>query len=203
MLRPWVSFPEYNLCFAFIPKVANTSMKIAFANLLNMKGFDSTTGVGIHSHFVGVSPDEIAKLDCEKIMFVRNPFDRLVSAWQSKLIDKQHHAGFQRYGFEHNMSFKDFAERVCEIPDSESDHHFRSQTYEMYSKGVPLDIEVGYFESLEDDWEVVQDLIPGIANLQHYQKSNHWDYKRYYDNDLINKVARRYLQDLEELGYVF
>ncbi len=203
MLRPWVAFPELDICFAFMPKVANTSMKVAFAELLNMHGYNRNDATGIHSHFIGVSPDDIVKLDCLKIMFVRNPFDRLVSAWQSKLIDKQHHAGFDQYGFKHNMSFKDFAEGVCEIPDDDSDHHFRGQTYEMYSQGVALDIEIGNFEYLEEGWEMVQDYIPDLPHLKHHQKSHHWNYKRYYDDDLVDKVAKRYAQDLEELGYVF
>jgi hypothetical protein len=147
MIRPWVHFPGYNLCFAFMPKVANTSMKMAFAKLQRLPGFDKSQ-VGIHSYYKGVSPQEIAHFDCPKFMFVRNPFDRLVSAWQSKLIDKISHPSFNRFGMYKNMSFNEFARKVCETPDNISDHHWRSQTYEMYANNKPLNITIGRFDTL-------------------------------------------------------
>lgn len=203
MLRPWVTFPEHNMCFAFMPKVANTSMKMAFAEYYNMKKFKNSH-LGIHSHFIGVSPDAIANLNCNKIIFVRNPFDRLVSAWQSKLIDKKHHAGYIKYGFHRDMLFEDFANAVCDIPDDESDHHFRSQTYEMYSKNGQLEhLIICRFENLEYEWGRVRYEIPGLNQLKHYGKSNHWDYHKYYNDKLIKKVYMRYRQDLKELNYDF
>ena len=200
MIRPWVHFPEYNVCVAFMPKVANTSMKMAFAELKGMDRF-SKSQIGIHSHFKGVAPEQIAHLDCPKIMFVRNPFDRLVSAWQSKLIDKDKHPSFDKFGMTHNMSFEDFAMKVCSTPDNMSDHHFRSQTYEMYVHGTALNITIGRFEHLRDGWSNLQKIIPELPNLNLWGASNREDYKLYYNEKLVNAVTKRYSKDLEILDY--
>lgn len=202
MIRPWVHFPEYNICIAFMPKVANTSMKMAFAELKGMTQF-SKSQIGIHSHFKGMSPEQIAVFDCPKVMFVRNPFDRLVSAWQSKLIDKKSHPSFDKYGMSHDMSFTEFAEIVCSIPDNMADHHFRSQTYEMYAHGKSLNITLGRFESIGHGWADLQHLIPELPDLPRWGASQKDDYRLYYDDRLVGLVSKRYEKDLDCLDYGF
>lgn len=203
MIRPWVHFLHLNVCFAFMPKVANSAMKVAFAQLHDLSGYDEQTGRGIHSYYQGVAPDEIIHLTCPKIIFVRNPFDRLVSAWQSKLIDKKSHPGFTRFGMKADMSFQEFAEIVCNIPDDKSDHHFRSQTYEMFVNDEPLDLMLGRFEHLDDCWDDVQTIIPALPDLQKIGASKHGDYRLYYNNKLIDMVSIRYQKDLTDLQYEF
>lgn len=203
MIRPWVHFPEYNIALAFMPKVANTSMKMAFAELKGMTQF-SKSQIGIHSHFRGMSPQDISVFDCPKFIFVRNPFDRLVSAWQSKLIDKEKHPSWDQYGMYHGMPFKEFAERVCEIPDEQSDHHFRSQTFEMKHNGQYLnDLKVRQFEYLGTGWLDIQALIPGLPDLNVWGASHKEDYKLYYSEALINLVSVRYKGDLQKFNYSF
>lgn len=202
MIRPWVHFPEYDLCFAFMPKVANTSMKMAFAKVLGMKQFNKTP-IGIHNHFIGMSPEQIAMFDCPKVMFVRNPFDRLVSAWQSKLLDKTRHLTWDKYGMYPNMSFEEFARIVCKTPDSESDHHWRSQSYEMYAKGEPLCITLGRFESLRLGWSDLQRHILKLPDLKIWGASQKKDYRLYYNDTLVDLVSERYKRDLLNLEYEF
>ena len=201
MIRPWVYFREYDIAFAFIPKVANTAMKIAFAESLGRTIPDKAEL--IHRDIVGISPNKIAGTACNKYMFVRNPFDRLVSAWQSKLIDKQNHYKFYRYGMKDNMSFGDFARIICNTSDNDSDHHWRSQTFEMYADDKKLDVMIGKFESLELDWGEMQRMIPALPNLQIVGASQKKDYRLYYDDKLISLVSARYKKDLKELGYKF
>ena len=199
MIRPWVHFPEYNICMAFIPKVANTSMKMAFAQLKNMEQFTASQE-GIHSHFIGVSPEQIRVFDCPKFMFVRNPFDRLVSAWQSKLIDKESHPSWNRYGFHKDMLFERFAERVCDIPDDLSDHHWRSQSYEL---GDLQNVNIYKFEEIGIGWGQLQQYVDGLPDLPRWGASQKEDYRVYYTDRLVKLVSNRYKQDLVKFNYEF
>ena len=200
MIEPWVYFQRFGIAFAFIPKVANTATKIAFAKALGMPIPENPEF--IHRDIVGGPVSKVKDIDCQKFMFVRNPFDRLVSCWQSKLIDKQNHYKFYRYGMYDGIPFKEFAKIVCKIPDSDSDHHFRSQTYGLDDDN-PMDISLGRFECLQYDWLCLRSIVPELPELEIVGASHKKNYTLYYDDELIGLVSKRYAKDLKELGYKF
>ena len=63
------------------------------------------------------------------------------------------------------MTFKEFAEAVCRIPDEESNPHFRSQHIVICDdgpgKGILADF-VGRFENLEEDFGIVAKRLGGL-----------------------------------------
>lgn len=203
--KPWVYFKEHDMCLAFIPKVANSSMKMAFAKLYNIEPFASQKDqIGIHGcrffHDRSIYIKEVPKMNSKaNIMFVRNPYDRLVSCWQSKLIDKIPNAGLVRQGFTRDMTFEDFIKLVCKIPDDIANVHFRSQIcFWMGYKTTIL-----RFEDIKNDWEIVRNMIPGLPLLPHFGSSEHDNYKKYYTPELIQLVQHRFKHDLDRLYYVF
>ena len=88
MIYPWCHFPQYDINFAFMPKVANTSMKQAFSIALGHKRFEKSH-LGIHSFTPLLTRQykdmPVARFD---FAFVRHPLDRLVSCYRDKIIDK-------------------------------------------------------------------------------------------------------------------
>ncbi len=203
--KPWVYFKEYNICLAFMPKVANSSMKMAFAKLYNIEPFASQKDqIGIHGckffHERMIDIREASMINSTaNIMFVRNPYDRLVSCWQSKLIDKVPNAGLVRQGFTRDMTFEDFIKLVCKIPDDIANVHFKSQMcFWLGPKTTIL-----RFENIDDDWEIVRNKIVGLPPLPHFGSSEHNHYREYYNPELIKLVQQRFKYDLEVLGYEF
>jgi hypothetical protein len=63
---------------------------------------------------------------------------------------------------------------------------------------------VGRVEDMQASYDAICQRI-GIAPrpLDRVNGSQHADYRRYYDQALIDGVARRYAQDLELFGYTF
>ena len=103
-----------------------------------------------------------------KFAFVRNPWDRLVSCYMSKLVIAGPGFNMRPYGdvtLRRDMTFKEFAEAVCRIRDEESDPHFRSQHIVICDdgpgKGILADF-VGRFENLEEDFGIVAKRLGGL-----------------------------------------
>ena len=96
-----------------------------------------------------------------KFTFVRNPWDRLLSCYMSKVVPERFAGSFKTYGnvaFRDDMSFQEFAEAVCLVPDEEANVHFCSQYVFVCGGGSRRNIladYVGCFENLEEDFEIV------------------------------------------------
>lgn len=151
-----------------------------------------------------------------KFSFVRNPFDRLVSA----------HRFFRYHGLDERVTFKDLVFRW--FPDHTADNHDTAQ--DAYRHVIPqarfLSNEfgqtmvnfVGRFERLEEDFgKVRKHLGLGLGPLAHENKSLTppevrnaaspsrgnplIKYHEYYDAETEAFVARLYAQDFELFGY--
>jgi hypothetical protein len=139
--------------------------------------------------------------DYFKFAFVRNPYDRLVSCYISKIHGSDENQLSLKY-WSPNLSFADFADAVSRTPDSRSNRHYRSQ-HTMLDLGT-LDF-LGRLESFENDVMVVMNRLAGrtavsVPSLNATKRSH---YSRYYDEDLRVLVGERYAEDLRLLGYDF
>jgi hypothetical protein len=190
-----------------VPKAACTSVKQA---LLPAFGINCPEdGPAVH-RVLRKSPARIAKrklatpdlADLYRFSFVRNPFDRLVSAYYSKI--SEHRTVLSNEQFRGGMSFEEFAEAACEIPDESADQHVRSQW--TFLDGVRMDF-VGRLENMGEDYARVAGVLGVSPILPH---SNHAtrphdkkSYRNHYDEELARKVGERYRGDLEAFGYSF
>jgi hypothetical protein len=130
-----------------------------------------------------------------KFAFVRNPFDRFVSYCAfatsregSFLRDPQ---GVMRYF-------------LFEAPPH---HHmvFRPQySFISDADGAPLTDQLGRVEDMQGSYDAICAKL-GIASepLERANASRHGDYRSYYDQQLIDGVAKLYARDLELFGYEF
>jgi hypothetical protein len=108
------------------------------------------------------------------------------------------------------MSFQEFAEAVCQIPDEEANPHFRSQHIFVCDEGSGKNLLadfVGRFENLEADFEYVTKRIGIDAQLPHAADTSSIrssrPYRDFYDEKLARMVGERYREDIEIFGYSF
>jgi len=138
-----------------------------------------------------------------KFIIVRNPWDRLLSAWQDKVRkqwdEKYRFPQFRIKYFEqfHDKDFSFFVKN-CEI---NRDPHLRSISELVDISGIDF---IGKLENLQEDLGIICDKI-GIPRQQlpHTNKTNHKHYIEYYDDETREIVAEKYAKDIEYFGYKF
>jgi hypothetical protein len=147
-----------------------------------------------------------------KFTFVRNPWDRLVSCYNSKFVKGGTGLRMGKYGevsLRSGMPFGDFAEAVCQVPDEAADPHFRSQhvtiCQDSPEKAILADF-VGRFENLQEDFGNIAQEVGLKARLSHINKSKNNSssaYRDFYDKRIARMVGERYREDADIFGYSF
>lgn len=139
--------------------------------------------------------------------FVRNPWDRLLSCYRSKIradgiaLNRTEYEGGTLYP---GMGFREFAEVACRTPDEDANMHFRAQTPMLAGPAGGLLVDyVGRFESLPRDFAEVCDRIGAPLRLPPATKARREDYRASYDDELRKLVGARYRADAERFGYSF
>lgn len=212
-------YPELKLIYIPIPKVACTSIKLALESDNCSKDSENyETYMGIHSN-ASAKYEKLSIKDLNnyyKIAFVRNPFDRIVSCYEDKVLKpKQHHGlyyfstGYNNvllkilYGskFHEKMSFLEFASLVARIPDTISDVHFRSQYSFLHKNNKIIPGYIGKFESMTEDWDsITHDFNVGELPVKNKSQRNTWQ-NYYVSREIIDLIAKRYNKDIQAFGY--
>lgn len=122
-----------------------------------------------------------------KFGFVRNPYDRCVSAWKYDIEKGFANSEISLFNFVKNLN----------------PNHINSKYLNQYKFIDGCDF-IGRFESLQEDFNIVCDKI-GVPRqeLPYKNKSNHKHYSEYYDDETREIVAQKYSQDIEYFGYKF
>src|SRR5215831_12189843 len=167
-----VLLERYAAVYIEVPKVACTSLKTVFAQLLEVD-LDGSGGDPHQALFPTITPSTDANgplfPGLFSFAFVRNPWARLVSCYRDKIAGEVE--GFTyctiRPGvanclarfdaFTAGMPFPEFCEAVASIPDDEADAHFRSQYTFVMNGGRKLAVDfLGRYERLPIDLEHVR-----------------------------------------------
>lgn len=182
--------------FIHIPKTAGTS-------LYSLIGY---TGIGHVNYRWYESRDPNKFNQYFKFAFVRNPWDRLVSAFfylkkgGSNAMDKH-------WAMKNIDKYSTFEEFVIDWVSPENINryfHFIPQYKFIYDQSLYLKVDyVGKFENLNQDFEVVANKLNIHQSLPYINKSNRKDYQSYYSKKTKEIVAQVYKQDIELLGYRF
>jgi hypothetical protein len=156
-----------------------------------------------------------------RFSFVRNPYDRLVSAWSDKFQDKPLGGGdditeayLQRRqaldlalpkNADQTLSFADFVHFVAATADDPIDMHWQPQDDLLDLPGVSFDF-IGRLETFGQDFVRVIDHVGGDQALAkavevHFNKSRRRDWRDYYTGTLADEVYRTYERDFDRLAY--
>ena len=141
-----------------------------------------------------------------KFTFVRNPWDRLVSAFF--FLKKSDLERNQRFNRRHLSAFNDFDSFVRQWltrKNSWSFTHFLPQHHFIcIDKQLGVDF-VGYYENLANDFAIVAEKIGRPARLRDENRlgGRAKDYCQYYNDETRNIVAEVYAEDIALLGYSF
>ena len=199
-------FDETKSIFIHIPKAGGISIiKSLYGNRAG--------GIGhrTYKHFMFVYGEENFN-NYFKFTFVRNPYDRLYSAYTflkkggMNEVDK-------RFNNEILSNYKTFEELVMKglkdenILNLDLWTHFYPQYQFIYSPELELMVDfVGRFENLNEDYEKIREKIGTGEPLKHLNKTKDKkenDYREVYTPDMAEKVAEVYKKDIELFGYSF
>lgn len=200
-------YEELDTIFISLAKNANTTINHMLQKKISV-GDRSKSPHG-YKHSVSISRRQFIQLDTSNIFvfaFTRNPLTRLVSAYENKINTNQPYQPLtQRYfgAFYQHMPFREFVEKVCKIPDWRADEHFISQSYEIYPEGTDKTDFIGRVEDFSEDITYIRNKFdlsePPRSNKSTWSSGR--DLSHYYNQELAEKVYRRYESDFKNFGY--
>ena len=164
--RHFIHIKEHNLLYGRVPKVANSSIKAVLCRLLNQKPIKSIKTTSdrfwrdcTHEETELLTPNQARKLRSShySFSFVRNPFDRLVAAYNNKVIEiDEPPLPMRRMGVVHNMSFQDFLNILAETSTDSYDVHLMPQYQILQSNERLVPKFIGRMEQMNDHWRILR-----------------------------------------------
>jgi hypothetical protein len=219
----------HRLLYLCIPKCASTTIKMALSALVgrapaSFEQIHQRRHSGLRSPFeAGLSTFHRVALDGTtlRFAFVRNPYDRLVSAWADKFQNKRLVPGssfidkYLQYrdtadpslpgGAGETLPFASFVRFAAATADKRLDPHWHSQDDMLDMPGIKLDL-IGKVESFHDDFtrvmehvgagQALRDAVNGRLN-----ESEHRPWRDYYTSEIADQVYRAYERDFDRLRY--
>ncbi len=129
-----------------------------------------------------------------KFCFIRNPWDRLVSCYSNKVVNKQ---AFRECW---DKDFDFFIRYISKQNLKYSNKHFRPQIHLFPVTDVNF---IGKMENYSDDLNKVMEQLNIDFQIQHLNKSKHKHYTEYYSNENREIVEKLYKDDIDLGNYRF
>lgn len=194
---------ERRVIFIHVPKAAGSSLKTEIYG---------APGGGHRRIAEFAAYDRARTRDFFKCAFVRNPWDRLLSAYAYLQQGAGTSGRDNRFAREHLAQMADFQSfvRALETPAYAREvmryDHFRTQCHWICMPGATghaLDF-LGRFETLEADLARLRETLDlPSQEMPKVRPSQHSPYREAYDDRNRDIVARLYAQDIALLGYTF
>ena len=209
------------IIYVVVPKAANSSIKRLIWQDLGVDLEDSEVMRVIHKGNSSQQPttplSRVTNKELEKALnskewlkfsFVRNPYTRLVSAYQDKIENNQNNKGFlRRLGWHksHIPSFEEFIDAITLQDINNMDWHWRPQWHLLMMDLISYDF-IGKIEKLDNDIKKISnhlsmsdsDAIEAINSKTNSTKSNIEN--RISDNVAL-KIFNLYQKDFEYFNY--
>jgi chondroitin 4-sulfotransferase 11 len=136
---------------------------------------------------------------CYSFGFVRNPFDRMVSAWKCPWVSHE----FLGKSFLEFLYYIDKTDRKFAKSHVWSYLDPKQKLFDSESNDQRVSF-IGRYENLQEDFDLVcAELSIPIHKLPHLHKGNRKAYQEYYNEESINIVSERYKRDLKYFNYEF
>ena len=184
--------------FVHIPKCAGISVNRCLYG--NLAGGHST----LEEYLDAFTPEEI--ISYFKFTVVRNPWDRLVSAYH---FLKKGGCGYNdKTWFADELSeyadFEDFVKKWVNRDNIWKWHHFRPQYHYMLDKRGKVQLDfIAFLENIEADFSLIAERLGKDVSLPKSNQSERKDHAAYYTEETRNIVADAYAEDIKMLGYEF
>jgi chondroitin 4-sulfotransferase 11 len=178
--------------FIHIPKTGGVSIR----NIINKaNGFVMESGhISFSSFQKKYNTDDFFKFS-----FVRNPWDRSVSAFSYlKKGGRNHQYDLDAQRILRGITFHEF------ITNLDSFKFLHTKPQMEFIQDIDNFDFIGRFESIQGDFNTVCNInnIPQ-TNLPHKNISKHKHYTEYYDDETRDIIAEKYAEDIEMFGYKF
>ena len=192
---------ETESIFIHIPKTAGKSI---FQGLYGIGLHESFGHAGVDAYLSILGPRKFNKFF--KFAFVRNPWDRLYSAFRF--------ASNGSFGSENGILFQNeikdmtFSEFVKDWLDSSKVDKYiilkPQSDFVCDSAGDLLLDKVCYFENIDNEYRELCLLLGKTKDMPHINKSQSTShYQDVYDSEMIDVVLELYAVDIELFGYGF
>lgn len=190
---------KYKCIFIHVPKVAGSSIERVIYQ----------TDGWLVGH---VKARDYVKFDKNKFEnyfsfgFVRNPYDRMVSAYHYSKNDSPDSCDIE-WG-KLNIGDLEFEKFVLKLQDEKfkqkilTKNHFSPQHEYLCDENMNVLVDfVGRFEQLNSDFKKILNILKRKDSLVHVNKSKHRDYKDYYNYETYKIIREIYKNDFEIFDY--
>lgn len=226
--------PSHNILYVPIQKNATSLIRRTLSEIGGMKSYGALRKVATYGNPMTMEEAPVADFyrilqspEALRFAFVRNPYDRLVSAWASKFKDQplvpsknfsRGHPEIDTYlrlrkgidpalphGGDEVLPFDQFVDYATAISEAWEDPHIQNQTSMIEIPGLTLNY-LGRFESFQEDIGRILDHGSASTELRKrvltpINRSERGDRASYYTDQLRDKVFSAYRRDFETFGY--
>lgn len=193
---------------------------------------DKSLGMSVHDHvrlnqdkYSATKDDLIKHSDYKKIILARNPWRRLASFYCDKILKPENRLNrlnmCSEGQYPNSMTFREFIEQINTIPTECLEGHLQNQTY---GRSHLLFDQIIRLENLQSDTKQVSQML-GISKSFSFPRRNKTvygsqeqkyvsdqrpdqfsippPYTCFYDENIIDIVAKKYADDIKLFGYGF
>jgi hypothetical protein len=186
---------EKKFLFVCVPKTASTSFRTLFGASLTCLPHI------YHKNITEVLAENPDLISYTKAAFTRNPYSRIMSAYQNLVSDAGHHELHSEI-----LSFKNFDDFILnfEQTDCANFRHLKTQTSYTYKDGELMMDFLGKFESLNEDFFKLKNIL-GIKNLSlpHTRVTNYFSPTNNIKPKSRDKICEIYEEDFLNFNYEF
>ena len=192
------AFYKSKTIFIHIPKTAGVSLVKAI--------YGDVTLEGHRSFYFNSIALNIKNEVYFSFSFVRNPFDRLYSAY--KFLNEGGMNHLDKLAFQTFLSeFEDFEDFILNGLNEKLIYqitHFIPQHEYLCDKSGSILVDfIGRFENLDKDILLLSKKLNKNIELNHHNYNDKSDYKEVYTDEMIYKVNQIYQKDIDIFKYTF
>lgn len=186
---------DHNKKFLFvcIPKTGSTSFRSLFGASLNCPPNI------YHKNITEILLENPETSDYFKACFVRNPYSRIISAYQNLVSDKGHHDLHSDI-----LSFNNFEDFIFNFEETPCRHfrHLQTQTSYTHKNGKLCMDFLGRFENIAKDFSTLKDKLKlNKCELPHHRRTDYFFDPNSINKNCKDKIYEVYKEDFINFNY--